>query len=941
MKSKLTHKKSPALPASLLLALNLLCSFNQGVADDNLAGNYYEEALAAYRKHDNADAIIHLKNAIQQNQNFVAAHILLGEIYLQQKSLSEAEVQLGLANQMGADKSLTIKSLAQLYLYQIKYEQLLKDIDPGQYDRQLQPELYIFRGHAYLQLNQVDEALNAYEMAAKIDPGRVDALIGRANALLRRSDLAGADQAADQALQMQPDNAGTWYVKGSIKHTQAQLEEAIKDYDKALELMPDHQDARISRAGLLMDLHRNEQAMQDLEYLRQNYPFDPKAAYLHAVLLGRIGQQEASIKELEAAADIIVSVKPEYLTQHSQTLMLSGLINYSLKRFDPAAEYLRLYIKKYPEQTGPYKLLASILLSKNEPEQVISLLRPLMSSNPHDRRLMFLLGTAYMNAGKHDQANTLLEKASVQETGGENIQTEIGLTRLSMGQEQLAIQELESAIQANPGNSQAGIPLVAIYVNNGEAKKALRVAEGLYNKASKNLTLLNLLGTAQVATQDLKQARRSFEKAVELDPAFITAHINLSKLDVAEKKIDSAQQRLQKLNQQFPENIAVLLELSTVEQAKGDNGAATRWLEKARGIDQKSMQVLLAQIELKLKMGQAIDALNIAQAAELIDKYDPQLMEALARCYLATDSRGKALDVYRRMAEQARLNVKKLYRVAGYQMAVQDYSEAINTLKKAVLTDGKHIPSQIALTELELNYGKPVFAMSRANNLLKDYPKSAFPHQLLGDIAVHEKNASLAASHYQNAFDLEPNTQLLMKLYQSLKQTEQHDKAFELLQQWVKKHPKDSVPLAALAEEQLQKGKIAEAQKYYEFLLSQYPNEPLFLNNLAYIYFNNGNGKALAYAEKAQKLAPDQASGNDTLGWILVNNGKAEEGLHYLRNAHSRMSQNPEIRYHIAVALDQLQRKEEARQELEQALKLNIPFTGIEQARALLEKLRN
>ncbi|MCK9606524.1 MAG: PEP-CTERM system TPR-repeat protein PrsT [Methylomonas sp.] len=931
-------KTSSALLAGLFLvsALNLPVS---GIADENLAGKYYEDALVAYQKQDLDGAIIELRNALQQNPNYVAAHILLGELFLQKKSLSEAEVHINLANQMGADKSLTVKALAQLYLYQLKYNPLLKEIQPSQFNRQLQPDLHVFRGHAYLQLNQISEALDEYDMAAQIDPSRVDAVIGRANALLRRNDLAGATQAVEKAMSMQPDNAGNWYVKGSIEHVQGNLENAIKNYDKAITLAPDYQDARIARAGVLMDLHQDQRAGEDLAYLREHYPFDPKAAYLHAVLLSRNGQKEASIKELEAASDIIVAVKPEYLIQHSQTLMLSGLINYSLQRFDLAAEYLRQYVKTYPGQPGPYKLLASILLNKNDPETVIDLLRPVVASHPNDHRLLFLLGTAYMNVGKHDKANALLEKASAGEFGGESIHTEIGLNRLSMGQETLAIQELEAAIQKNPGNTQAGIPLVAIYIRNGDAQKALRIAQGMYKKQSKNLTLLNLLGTAQVATQNLKQARQSFEQAVGLAPSFITGHLNLSKLDVAEKKIDKAKQRLIKLNQEFPDNVAVLIELSTVDQAAGNNDSANQWLEKARRIDQKSMPVLLAQMDLKIKSGRALEALSIGEAAELIDRENPQLLQALARSYLAADNREKALSIYRRMADQARLNVKKLYSVARYQIQAGDYSDAIKTLKKAIVADEKHIPTQIALTEMELYHGKPVFAISRANNLLKEYPQRGFPHRLLGDIAAQDKNFSLAVTRYQTAFDLEPDTALLMKLYQSLKQTGQNQKAFELLTQWTQKHPKDLVPIAALAEELLQQGKLKAAQKHYEFLLSQYPNEAQFLNNLAYIYYSSGNSKALSYAEKAQQLAPDQASSNDTLGWILVNSGQPDQGLHYLRSAHSRMSQNPEIRYHIAVALDKLGRKEEAKQELDAALRTNLSFSGLEQAKKLLEKL--
>ncbi|MDD2738694.1 MAG: tetratricopeptide repeat protein [Methylomonas lenta] len=193
------HRKISVKVLSGLMLASILSLPSPGLADENLAGKYYENALVAYQKQDLDAAIIELRNALQQNPNYVAAHILLGKLFLQKKSLSEAEVHLNLANQLGADRSLTVKALAQLYLYQIKYNQLLKEIQPSQFNRQLQPDLHVFRGHAYLQLNQISEALNEYDIAAQIDPSRVDAVIGRANALLRRNDLAGATQAVEKS----------------------------------------------------------------------------------------------------------------------------------------------------------------------------------------------------------------------------------------------------------------------------------------------------------------------------------------------------------------------------------------------------------------------------------------------------------------------------------------------------------------------------------------------------------------------------------------------------------------------------------------------------------------------------------------------------------------------------------------------------------------------
>lgn len=936
--------RKPQTPRPLLLgSWLLLACLNPmpiALADDVLAGKYYEQALQAYHEHKNDEAVIHLKNALQQNERYVAAHVLLADIYLQQKSLSAAEVQLNLAREMGVDPSLIIENLAKLYTYQIRYNDVIKDIDPIRYGNEIRPVLYVYRGNAFLQLNRLSEALNEFDTAAQIDPTLVDATIGRANALLKRGDFQGADQAADKAIQIKPTEAGPWFAKGSIKHAAMELNEANKYYDKALELNPDHVDSRLARAGLLMDLKQDERAKQDLEYVRKAYAFEPKAAYLLAVLLERNGQTEAAAKELEAASDIISSIKPEYLSAHGPTLMLSGLVNYSLQRLDVAAEYLRQYVKQYPEQPGPFKLLASILLQKNEPEQAIDLLRPVQIRNPQDGRLALILGNAFMQVGKHDMANAMFEKAM--KIGGDDgsLQAEIGFNRLLMGQEKAGLRDLEAAFKQNPDDTQAGIRLVALYITRGESEKALPVAKAMYNKASNNLTLLNLLGMAQVGTQQLAQARQSFESAIELDPAFLTGHLNLSKLDVAEKKFDDARRRLESLLTKYPNDINLITELATVEQTAGNYDKASVLLERARQIDQNALAPLLALVDVKLKTNKALEALSYARIAERLHKNDPSVMEALLRCHLAANNRDEALAVTIRMAEQAKLNANNLFRAARYQIDLGSYNEAIKTLKRAVLIDENHIPSQVALVEMELNHGEAIFAVKRAEALQKQYPQQAFPHHLLGDIALHDKKPDLAADHFQSALTLEPNSIALMKLYAALKMSNQNQKAFSLLDGWIKKNPEDATPVAAYAEELLVAGKTKDAQKYYEKLLATTPDNPKFLNNLANIYFQVGDDKALSVAENAQKLAPDQASTNDTLGWILVNQGQAERGLNYLRNAHSRQSQNPEIRYHIAFALDQLQRKEEAKQELDKALKANTYFPGIDQAKALMEKLK-
>ena len=67
--------------------------------------------------------------------------------------------------------------------------------------------------------------------------------------------------------------------------------------------------------------------------------------------------------------------------------------------------------------------------------------------------------------------------------------------------------------------------------------------------------------------------------------------------------------------------------------------------------------------------------------------------------------------------------------------------------------------------------------------------------------------------------------------------------------------------------------------------------------------------------------------------------GQAEAGLRHLREARLRAPQNPNIRYHLAAALADIGRKDEARAELNEALSASVAFDELEAARALQQTL--
>jgi Flp pilus assembly protein TadD len=142
-----------------------------------------------------------------------------------------------------------------------------------------------------------------------------------------------------------------------------------------------------------------------------------------------------------------------------------------------------------------------------------------------------------------------------------------------------------------------------------------------------------------------------------------------------------------------------------------------------------------------------------------------------------------------------------------------------------------------------------------------------------------------------------------------------------------------------LAEINIATGKWDDAAQYLELILQQKPHDPVALNNLAWVYQQQGkDAPAQNLARQAYVLAPGPQTA-DTLGWILTTNGNPRSGATLLRQASGDGTGDPRILYHYAVALNGTGDKDAARKALGIVVANQADFKEKALAQKLLDEL--
>jgi predicted Zn-dependent protease len=420
---------------------------------------------------------------------------------------------------------------------------------------------------------------------------------------------------------------------------------------------------------------------------------------------------------------------------------------------------------------------------------------------------------------------------------------------ISEGNVTAAIVDLKTVLQKEPRHVEARLLLGDVFLQQGEAAGA----EKEFRQAVKLLRAELEAGEPQPNTARLVDA---------------TARLAVTQLLVGD--LDEASETAAELLKLAPDNATGYIVSSQVAYYKGAPDEARSYAEAllARDPENGAASALLGFIA--AGGGQYADAEQRLSAAVAARPDSAGFRVALAQMQRL---QGKAVDAVRTLAP--------LLLAAPTDARLLQVLDLIDLRAERALEGVQHL----------------------AEELQAQSPESPLPSLLKGRAAYVAGRHQEAVGHFADAIRSGGGRYPVIGKYTSQRATNDHSGSYETLSGWLESHPEDGGARELLAAAYLEDGKHESAKTQYEALVANGGASPIALNNLAWLYGENGDPRGIELAREAHQQAPENASISDTLGWLLVSSGELKEGIRYLRLAVEQAPEQTEIREHLTLAL--------------------------------------
>ncbi len=902
------------------------CPFDS--AEDHLARG---KQLAAQNDHNGA--IIEFKNVLQSDPKSAEGRFLLGREFLAQGQARAAEIELQKAYDERYNRDEVVPLLVKSQVLQGQPEKISAWVVKSELKSpQANAEVQSWLGFAALQQGKIDEATSDYDSALRFDPKFPAARLGQARLKAMRGEFDDANAEVLDVLASQPNNVDGLILKGDIARARGNSPDAITAYIAATKQDPRSVTAHLALADAYVVAGDSARAAPEVATLKKLAPLNPIVDYYDALV-------SFNKKDYLHANDAIaLSLRGNPANAPAQ--VLSGAISLAMNQPAQAEVHFIEGIKLSPNTIFTRRLLASLYLRESQPFKANEVLQPALRALPDDGGLLSLGGEIALQMGNVAAASKMFDRAAAIDPANIGVRVRGAAAHLASGDQAGGFAALESAAKASVNDVRPDIALVMANLNRRDYDHAESAWTDLQKREPDNPLTYNLHAAIDLGRDDVAAARKDFEKALQLQPNYFPAVTNLASLDEHDGNVDAARQRYKTLLAKSPNNALALLALASLEAKHGAGpDVVLPLLESARRAAPTAEQPVIALIDYQVSQNNARQALATAQEALAAAPRQESYLRLVGELQLQSGGIDQAIAAYRQLVSQRPDVMEYQVRLAQAMVQANQTDLAMPLFVNALRTHPDAYLAQSASVGTLLAAHKLTEATQLMTEIRKVSPKSPALPELDGDMKLTSKQYADAASAYRKVLAQTPSSPVVVKLYSALQLGGDVAAGNAVLADWLKTHPQDTMVRMLDADMAMRAKDYPRAVKEYRTALEARPKDAALMNNLALALWQQKDPDALKVAQKAAELAPDRPDVNDTLGWMLVEDGQAHRGVEYLQKASAAAPKRGDIALHLAKAQIRDGRKDAAKSTLQALLRTSPGTAEAKESRDLMATL--
>lgn len=683
---------------------------------------------------------------------------------------------------------------------------------------------------------------------------------------------------------------------------------AYQELSRTIELRPDDYKARIDLANLLILSRKFPQAQEQTDLLLKQRPNDPAVHSAVSNLLAGQNNLPGAISELQKA----IALDPG----HWELYLGLGFLEQRNNQPDAAELSFKKAIELNSKSIQPLVVLGNFYQSQKRTGDAEQQYRDAIALDPKVMEPREALARLLLLEGKKADAEEVLKQAN-------------------------------RDLPHEPGSFLA---LSNFYYATGDLDKAVDEYDALYRERPKDLQIKKRYIELLILAKRIDEARKLNDEILKNDPNDENALVFRSQMQIGWGDEARATETLQTVVKNTPNNSQAHYALGVAYEKQGNlEHAESEWREALKtNPNQVEAQRALAGAAMRLG-----DMTTLADAATQVIRLQPGSPEGYALRAIS--------NINRQHYPEAESDIQKAIAVAplsdvGYvQMgnlkraenqngdAAKAYQDALD--RNANSTDALRGLMSVYVAEKQTDK-----AIDAAVAQIAKSPKNSRFYDMLGSalsLAKRDPGQVQAAFEKSVALDSQ-NYDAQIHLVQAHAVKGEIDQAIATGEQSLKENPRQPDLYILMGNLYQSKRDWKKAEDAYQKALAINSQNPVASNELARLMLSTGQNLdiALGLAQTAGKGLPNSPAVADTLGWIYYRKGVYPLAINYLQEAlklqeSNKMSDNPDIHYHLGWAYEKTNQPALARQHFEYVLKIKPNYPAAAEIKNELTHLKS